>query len=411
MLGKTSMRSQTIFYSIAQGLSLTSAVIAVSISPIVGKALAPFPEWSTLPYGIQFAAVIFCSYLLSMSMKRFGRKPVFLMGALALGLGGVLGALSIYWQSFYVNLLAHIFFGVSISAFAYFRFAATDGLDDKRKAKALSLVTLGGVAAAFIGPQIAQHSRLVFEGLPFSASYLSFAGLAFLVMLIILFIPSGQSKNDAVRSQVNNALQSNNKKRLPLALFVAIYASGFGYMIMALLMMQSSLKMNQMGVPFESIMFVIQCHVIAMFVPSLFMGRIISGIGTQQVILAGYVTMLASMLIAIYVSNYQGILLALIGIGLGWNMLYVGGSALVATLPGDAHKMQGINESAVAFLNAIGAFSAGWLFHNMGWENSNWLAMWLLLPGLVLLIVSRWEEKVIAANIVASKPAITSVTE
>ncbi len=405
------MRSQTIFYSIAQGLSLTSAVVAVSISPIVGKALTPLPQWATLPYGIQFAAVIFCSYLLSMSMKRFGRKPVFLMGAMALGLGGVLGALSIYWHSFYVNLLAHIFFGVSISAFAYFRFAATDGLDDKRKAKALSLVTLGGVAAAFIGPQIAQHSRLVFETFPFSASYLSFVALAFLVMLIILFIPSDQSVNDRVKSQLENHVQSNNKERLPLLLFVAIYASGFGYMIMALLMMQSSLKMNQMGVPFGSIMFVIQCHVISMFVPSLFMGRIISAIGTQKVIFGGYIAMLVSMLIAIYVNNYYGILLALIGIGLGWNMLYVGGSALVATLPGDAHKMQGINESAVAFLNAIGAFSAGWLFHNMGWENSNWLAMWLLLPGLALLIVNRWKEKVSAASEVAQKPAISSVID
>jgi predicted MFS family arabinose efflux permease len=387
------MRSQTVFYSIAQGLSLTSAVIAVSISPIVGKALAPVPQWATLPYGMQFAAIIFCSYLLSMSMKRFGRKPVFLMGAIALGLGGALGALSIYWHSFYLNLLAHVFFGVSISAFAYFRFAATDGLDDKKKAKALSLVTLGGIVAAFIGPQIAQLSRLVFADYPFSASYLTFAALALLVMLIILFIPSAAPVDQIDKPLTEKEVETEHPKCLPLTLFVAIYASGFGYMIMALLMMQSSLKMNQMQVPFESIMFVIQCHVVAMFVPSLFMGRIISAIGTQKVILFGYIVMLVSMFIAIFISNYYGILAALIGIGLGWNMLYVGGSALVATLSGDAHKMQGINESAVAFLNAIGAFSAGWLFHNMGWENSNWLAMWLLLPGLVLLILSHKRDR------------------
>ncbi len=387
------MRNQTVFYSIAQALSLTSAVVAVSISPIVGKALAPYPEMATLPYGIQFAAVIVCSYLLSMLMKRFGRKPVFLMGALSLAVGGALGALSIYWHAFYINLLAHVFFGISISAFAYFRFAATDGLDDKMKAKALSFVTLGGVAAAFIGPQIAQKSRLLFNDFPFSASYLSFMVLAFIVMIIILCLPNSSALESADLNSASNKSDVTSKKSLPMALFVAIYSSGFGYMIMALLMMQSSLKMNQMDVPFESIMFVIQCHVIAMFVPSLFMGRIISAIGTQQVILCGYITMLFSMFVAIYISNYYGILFALIGIGLGWNMLYVGGSTLVATLPGDAHKLQGINESAVAFLNTLGAFSAGWLFHLIGWENSNWLAMWLLLPGLMLLIANRWQYK------------------
>ena len=141
------MRIQTWLYSAAQALSLTSAVITVSISPIVGKALAPIPSLSTLSYGVQFAAVIVCSYLLSMSMKRFGRRPIFFLGTFALALGGILGAWSIVQHSFYINLAAHASFGVTISAFAFFRFAATDGLQDKEKAKVLSLVTLGGIVA------------------------------------------------------------------------------------------------------------------------------------------------------------------------------------------------------------------------------------------------------------------------
>ncbi|MGB1239849.1 MAG: MFS transporter [Pseudomonadales bacterium] len=381
------MRRQTLLYSLAQGISLTSAVIAVSTSPIIGKSLAPAPEMSTLPYGIQYAAVIACSYLLSMSMKRFGRRPVFFLGAATLGLGGLLGALSIYWHSFGLNLVAHFFFGVTISAFAYFRFAATDGLNDKQKATAVSLVTLGGIAAAFIGPRIAQNTRLLIEDYAFSASYLSFIVLAALVTLLLLCIK--EDKRSSAQAPETAKQSAPQGKVFSLPLLVAIYASGFGYMLMALLMMQSSLKMNALGIPFPEIMFVIQCHVVAMFAPSLFMGKIIDRIGAQPVIMAGYLTMFVSMLIAIYVTSYSGILAALIGIGLGWNMLYVGGSALVATLPGDAHKLQGINESAVALLNTIGAFSAGFLFQAIGWENSNWLGMALLLPGLILLVANR----------------------
>ena len=96
---------------------------------------------------------------------------------------------------------------------------------------------------------------------------------------------------------------------------------------------------------------------------------------------------------AIYGSGYNGILAALIGIGLGWNMLYVGGSAMVTSLKGDKHKIQGINESAVAVLNTIGAFSAGALFYGIGWENSNWLAMLLLVPGILLLLANRYKSQ------------------
>ncbi len=387
---------KTWLYFLTQGIALTCGVISVSVSPIVGKALAPSSELSTLPYGIQFATVIACSYVLAMLMQRFGRLKIFLFGSLTLFMAGIAGYISILQQSFNINLLAHILFGVSLSTFAFFRFAATEGLDDSMKSRALSLVTLGGILAAFVGPAIASNSRSFIVDQEFSASYLCFSALGIL-MATLLAAVAVLSRNEETatgpETQTKTA-ESQPAVRQPvpvLPLLVAIYASGFGYMIMAMLMMQSSLKLNALQLPFSDIMQVIQWHVIAMFLPSLFMGRIIARTSESTVIFAGYLVMLASMLIAIYQPTYNGVLAALIGIGLGWNMLYVGGSSLVARLPGDAHRMQGINESAVAFLNASGAFSAGALFVWIGWENSNWLAISLLTPGLVLLV--SWKLK------------------
>lgn len=386
------MRIQTWLYSIAQGLALTSSVISVSVAPLVGKMLAPLASLSTVSYGAQFATVIACSYLLSMSMKRFGRKPVFYLGVCSLALGGVLGAVSIYLHNFTLNVLAHVSFGLSVSAFAYFRFAATDGLKTLEKAKVISLVTLGGIAAAFIGPIIAKNGRLLFDDYVFSGSYMAFVAIALLILVILLFLPAQDRPDNQAPLQKTTISTDNKIFSLPLS--VAIYASGFGYMLMALLMMQSSLKLSAMGTEFGDIMFVIQCHVVAMFLPSLFMGRIISATSPQLVILSGYLTMFVAMLIAVNIVSYNGVLAALIGVGVGWNMLYVGGSSMVATLPGDAHKLQGVNESAVAFLNTIGAFSAGALFYTIGWQNSNYVAMFLLMPGIVLLILNRYSKVV-----------------
>lgn len=391
------MRTPTLLYAVAQALALTGAVISVSISPLVGKALAPSPEYTTLPYGVQFASVIFCSYLLSMAMKRYGRKWVFLLGSACFALGGLLGAWSMANQSFVANIAAHGIFGIAAATFAYFRFAATDGLNAQQTAKAISLVTLGGIAAAFIGPVVAKESRLLLSEHAFSGSYLAFVVLGLMLAVVVVLVPAvkkteateaapilEEQKLEREEAELNQ--QSKTGAALPMELPVAIYAAGFGYMLMALLMMQSSLKMSSMGVAFGDIMLVIQCHVVAMFLPSLFMGRVIAWLGVGRVIMGGYLAMFIAMLVAIFDQSYSGILTALIGIGLGWNMLYVGGSSLVASIPGDAHKLQGINESAVAILNTLGAFSAGFLFQSIGWENSNWLSMVLLLPGLILLL-------------------------
>jgi len=401
------MKVLTALYSLTQAIALTCGVISVSISPIVGKTLAPSGELATLPYGIQFFAVIVCSYIVSMLMKRLGRHLIFMSGAFSLALGGLVGFYSIVEQSFFLNILAHFLFGMSLSAFAYFRFAATDGLTTQQKAKAISLVTLGGIVSSFLGPMVANNSRLLINEQAFAASYLSFTGFALLMISILILISkyknniekkSWTSRNSTV---INEALNQTNCSKLKhsgtksknqlLELLVAVYASGFGYMLMGLLMMQSSLKLNALGIPFSDIMQVIQWHVMAMFVPSLFMDKVISRLGEGTVIAGGYATMFFSMVIAIYISGYTGVLMALIGIGLGWNMLYVGGSSLVASLSWDAHKMQGINESMVAVLSTIGAFSAGLLFHNIGWQNSNFLAITLLLPGIFLL--GTWKFK------------------
>ena len=382
-------QSLVYFYSIAQALALTVAVISVSISAIVGKALAPSASLATLPYGLQFSAIIFASYTASLLMKKFGRSPIFLTGALVLGIGGFIGFLSIKEQSFLLNNLSHFCLGVSLSCFAFFRFAATDGLENQDKARAVSLVTLGGVVSALIGPQIAKHTKSLMN-VEFMATYITLIIIA-LLLLVLISVIQKISKNLTTSESTEKVGQSSHVKTPKKLLITAVYASGFGYMLMGMLMMQSSLKLDLINISYEDIIFVIQMHVLAMFLPSLFMGKVISKYGVEKVIVGGYFVMFMSMLIAIFFQFYLGILTALIGIGLGWNMLYVGGSSLVAMLPGEAHKLQGTNESFVAIMNTIGAFSAGALFIAIGWGNSNWLAMSLLMPGLFMLFVS-WKQ-------------------
>lgn len=380
---------KTYAYLLAQALAMGSSVISVSISALVGAMLAPFESLTTLPYGLQFSGIIVSSYIFSLLMKLHGRKRVFLINTLFLLISGVLGFLSIYLQSFTLNCLTHFTLGLALSGFAYFRFAATDGIADHIKPVAVSMVTLGGVLAAIVAPIIAKHTRLMLSDYEFAMSYLTFSGLAVALFVLFIFVPADKPTVN-VKAEIEE--KQTQPQKIPLnRLSVAVYSTGTGYMIMGVLMMQTSLKLKALEIDFADITTVIQGHVLAMFLPSFFMGKLITRLGIEKIILAGYAVMALSCLIALSTDGYNGIFIALLGVGLAWNMLYIGGSSLIAVLPGDTHRLQGINETTVAVLNTSGAFSAGMLFAGIGWVNSNILAILILMPGVILL-AKNWRR-------------------
>ncbi len=388
---------RVILFALCQALVMTCAVTSVSISGLVGASLAPSPGWATVPYGMQFVMVMLSAFMAASAMKRYGRRPVFLVGCLSMVLGGMIGYISLLQSSFFLNVLAHVFIGIALSIGAYYRFAATDSLSAEDVAKAVSYVTLGGVVAAFSGPFLARTTREYADWSTFSLTYMSMVGIALATMLVLLFIPKAPdsvvaSKQKIEQPEQNTALISIFDG-IKLRLALAVYASGFGYMLMGLLMMQSSLQLHAMGCSYGLISKAISFHVLAMFLPALFMGKIINKTNEETVILFGYVLMFMAISVGIYDQSYQSTTLCLIGIGLGWNCLYVGGSSLVASLPGDKIRLQGVNESAVALLNAVGALSAGFLFTSIGWIQTQWLAMFLLTPGLVLLLLNFFQKK------------------
>jgi MFS family permease len=76
-------------------------------------------------------------------------------------------------------------------------------------------------------------------------------------------------------------------------------------------------------------------------------------------------------------------------LGVGWNFLFVGGSAMLSTVHSEAErgKVQGINDLIIFTLVAIGSLMAGQLLHHLGWEALN-LAMLPLI--LLVALATLW---------------------
>nr|WP_193771291.1 MFS transporter [Candidatus Magnetaquicoccus inordinatus] len=162
---------------------------------------------------------------------------------------------------------------------------------------------------------------------------------------------------------------------------------------MTLLMAATPLVMQGCQLPFQDAAFVLEWHVLGMFLPSFFTGTLIQRFGVIAVLLAGGVINLLCLLIAwsgVSLAHFWGSLLLL---GIGWNFLYIGGTTLLAStyLPEEKGKAQGLNELLVYSAQMFASFAAGWLAARGGWQSLQAIA----LPVIILsLLATLWLQRV-----------------
>ena len=377
---------RTYLYFTAQSINLTTAVMSVTMSAIVGSALAPTAIWSTVPYGFQFLFVMFATYPASKLMSIIGRKKSFMLGSLPLALSGWIGFLAVEKQSFMMLVISHSALGVYIAFANFNRFAATDNVDQKLKPKAISLVVAGGVIAAAVGPTLTEILRDLGGFALFSLCYASFIGLAALSLLIAICLPQDLIVTKAAQNEKIASVKDKILYTTPVVIAMSVSALGYG--IMNVLMIQASMHMKHMHENFSDVRLAIQWHVFAMFAPSFFTGNIIQRIGIKNTMCTGLLILSVCTVLNIGANDYAVLSLSLILLGLGWNLTYVGGGALLThTLQNNplAIQMQGRNDLAIAVFATIGAFTTSLLLGTVGWRGTN--AICMVLCAILLLII------------------------
>jgi hypothetical protein len=168
------------------------------------------------------------------------------------------------------------------------------------------------------------------------------------------------------------------------AIMTALMAALVGYVAMNLLMTATPLAMRACGLSFGDTAFVIQWHVVGMFLPSFWTGKIIARFGAPRVIVAGVAIDLACIgvsLTGVEVAAFAGGLFLL---GLGWNCMFVGATSLLTAScrPAERAKVQGLHDLILFTTVSASALSAGALHELIGWHAMN-LAM---LPPLLLVL-------------------------
>lgn len=371
----------------AQALAMCTAPFIVFIGSIQGRMLAPAAEYATLPVGMVVVGTVLAIKPVTWLMGRVGRKRVMLLGTAMGMLSASLGAIASWQGLFPLLCLAAVIGGTGLAVVHQYRFAAMESVPTDMAASAAARVLLGGLCAAWIGPEVASIGTPD-DTYPFLASWLGLIGIQ--VLALITLAAGYRSKGELVReSHTSGGRPLSDIIRNP-AVLVAISGAAIGYAVMSFIMTATPLSMTEMaGHNLDDAKRVIQLHIMAMYLPSLISGWLTRVVGIPLMMTAGLLAYTACVVLAASGISFHHYLGALMLLGVGWNFLFIGGTSLLPQGYQDAERfrVQGLNDLMVFGLQATAALSAGAVLSWVGWSGLVMVVVPLLVLHGVLMIV------------------------
>ena len=368
---------------LAYSLVMAGTSTIVLIAGIIGTVIAPSAGLATLPVALTVVGVASATLPTGKLLDRFGRRMVFQTYVL-LAIGSALAAAaSLSYSSFSGFCCCCFLLGWAAAAGHQYRFAALEAAPPHLAAKATSVLLLGGLLGAFIGPELAVRGRWLMAT-EYAGSFLLLALSYVAGLLVISFYRDAAVKHQEHQGRGRPIGQI---LRNP-AVILAIASAGIAYGIMSLIMTATPISMHQhTGHNMEATKVVIQWHIAAMYLPSLAYGYLSGRLGLRGMLWAGVLTLFASLAAALSGESVGHYWLALVLLGVGWNFLFLSGTNLLphGYRAEERFRVQSVNDFLVFTVQALVALSSGWLMYRWQWHGLLWACVPLLIAYMVLL--------------------------
>ncbi|HEY4645189.1 MAG TPA: MFS transporter [Steroidobacteraceae bacterium] len=381
----------------AQALAASGTFAIVLLGGILGAELAPRPEWATLPVSMGILGVAATTIPAALLMQRIGRKRTFILGAVLAGLSSLGVAWAVEQHNFAIFCAAIFVMGANLACVHQYRFAAIEYLEPERAGIAVSIVMCGMLLAAMGGPQFVLAARGWLMQSEYAGSFLAVSLLY--VGAVILLTRLGAPRLHMALSH-EPARPLSGIARHP-AFVVAVLGGISGYAVMSFIMTATPLSMHVVdGLSVEATTWVIQSHLLAMFVPSLASGWLVTHVGVKPMMALGVILMSLCITISALGSHHvMHYWWGLVLLGAGWNLLFVAGTTLLTTTyrPSERFRAQGVNDFAVFGSQAIASLLAGPAIQHLGWKTLN-LASTPLLIAMVIGLLALYRRETAAPS-------------
>ena len=363
---------------------MTGTVAVVTIGGIVGRALTGNPALATLPISLLIVGTALCTVLASWTMARLGRARGFALGAGAGALGSGLAIAAIATQSFVLFCAATVMVGCAAAFSQQYRFAAMESVSQAAGPKAVSVVLVGSMLGAVLGPGLVARGESWMPNIQFGGAFAVIAGFFLLATGALMALRPTSHAAGGDRFEEARPLRTIARGRLFIA---AVMGAAIGQGVMSFVMTAAPLAMHVVDqYSLEATANIIQAHVLAMYLPSLVSGYLVTRFGTGRIMVAGTALLGATLVAGLagrHVLHYGA---AMVLLGFGWNFLYVGGTALLARThrPNERFRVQALNDFTIFGIAAVASLSAGVVMQALGWD----AVLYASLAPIVLALVA-----------------------
>lgn len=375
--------------TLSNALAASIMTLMILVGSLVGAELAPSEEWATLPIALTVIGTAASILPATAAMQWLGRKTA-LWAFMALGvLACWVASSALEQQNFTLFCIASAMLGSTNAALQQTRFAAMEAVAPEYGPSAASLIMCGGIVAAIIGPELAV-AGVHMTAVDYQGSY----WLAAITVMVAALVLIPYKPN--ITPQVQRATSASSIWSIVAhpTFLLAMTSGAVAFVVMSFVMTGTPISMHHIyGHSLVDTKWVIQSHIAAMFLPSLITPLLFRLLDIRGMMAAGLACYCATIGIGYYHISVNGFWMQLVLLGVGWNFLFVAGTALLprAYKKQDRFKGQAINDLSIFTCQALAALSAGWALGLINWQQ---MLMLCLVPVVLMALLLLVEHQI-----------------
>ncbi|MDR1713046.1 MAG: MFS transporter [Coriobacteriales bacterium] len=426
---------------LAQFLGGAGLAAGITVGALLAQELQVSDSLVGLPQALFTLGAALASWLLGNISNRSGRR-VGLSGGFLVGAIGAVGVvLSAIWGNVALYFCFLFIYGSGSATNMQARYAGTDLAPAKRRAFSVSMAMVSTTFGAVVGPNMVATLTPLAEaaGAPGLCGVFMLAAVAYALAATVFFVflrpdpllvakalaanevkaaaernaaapttPAAQSDAapaaEATETQAGTETPAaataqtpathpatgaeGSRKGVALGAFILIIA----WFVMAMIMTMTPVQMRAHDHALASVGMVVGLHVGAMYFPSLVTGLITDRIGWRRMAVCGGVTLIAAAAIAAWApaDSLAMSTLALLLLGIGWNLGFISGTTLVvasSTIEKRA-RTQGNVDVLVSMTSALAGGSSSIIAVAIGFTGMSLFGAALALAMIVIVIVA-----------------------
>lgn len=384
---------------ISQALVGIAIAMGVTVSSWLAKLLLGSEALAGMPVAAFAVGSASGAWILGRATQRHGRRAL----APGLTVGGVGAVLIVFAATIHnvpLTFLGMVIYGAAVASGQQLRYAATDLATPTSRGKAISVAMIASTIGALIGPnlvapagRLGQTFGILDLAAPFAAAAILFATAAAVITIGFRTDPyllscartepnvdnpspaetpttkpgatTNQTTANATTADTTSAPATNWRlvKRAAVATITA-------QLVMVSVMTMTPLHLQHHNHGLDTVGFVVGLHIFLMYGPSLVTGPLADKVGRNPLAIAGMAVLVAACVVAAVSGSSVALGSIALGLlGIGWNLAFVSGSALVvdAVAPDERPTIQSRVEIGATLGGTAGGVGSGFLVAAWGY--------------------------------------------